>query len=88
MYLMAKAKIEDVSTDKLVKRRNFFDFLFRLYLGIAVVVVGLIFFDFIKGREFDNSTLIAGIVILTNFWVPLLINRRIKAELIRRASLE
>jgi hypothetical protein len=85
---MAKEKIEDISTEKLIKRRKFFDFLFRVYLGIAVVVVFLIFFDLIKGREMDNTTLIAGLVILLNFWYPLLMVRKIKAELTRRAGLE
>lgn len=85
---MAKEKIEDVSTEKLLRRRKVFSFLQGLYLGIAVVVVTLTFFDLIKGREFDTNLAVLGVIILSSIWLPWMILRRIRVELKRRADLE
>ena len=81
---MATEKIEDVSTEILQKRKKFATFLLGLFIGIIIVWLGLIIYDFIKNGETSNSTIFGGLGSLACSWIPLYILNKINTELKRR----
>ena len=81
---MAQEKIEDVSTEKLIKRRKFFFIIAGIFVGVLLAFIGLMIYDYIKEGEIEKSTLFSGLTTLACFWIPLFIINRINIELKRR----
>ena len=82
---MAKEKIEDVSTEKLLRRKKFFTWILRIYLVVILVFVVAIIFE-ITQNEFDSTILIIGGVTTSQIWLPLLMISMINKELERRGD--
>ena len=81
---MPQEKIEDVSTEKLLKRKKFFQFISRVHLGVLIVFTTLIVADLIKSEGTERSTLLGGFVTLSTVWIHFFIINRINTELKRR----
>ena len=82
---MAKEKIEDVSTDKLLRRKKFFAWILSIYLIVILVFIVAILFD-ITQNEFDSTIVIIGGATTSQIWLPLLMIIKIKKELERRGD--
>lgn len=82
---MAKEKIEDVSTEKLLKRKKFFTWILGVYLGVILVFIVLIIHA-ITQDKFDSTVLVSVIVIAAMIWLPLFVLNSIKKELERRGD--
>ena len=80
---MATEKIEDVSTDKLLKRKKFFAWILRIYLIVILVFLVAIILEIIQD-EFESTTLIIAGVCTSQIWLPILMLGKIKKELERR----
>ncbi len=83
---MAKEKIEDVSTEKLLKRKKLFIICFGVYIGIFLVISALILYDLIKDGQIEKSTLSGAIPIFATMWIPILFLRETNKELKRRGE--
>jgi len=82
---MATERIEDVSTDKLLRRKKFFTWILRVYLIVILVFIVAIMLD-ITQNEFDSTILIIGAVCTSQIWLPLLMISKIRKELERRGT--
>ena len=83
---MAKEKIEDVSTDKLLlRRKKFFAWILSIYLIVILVFIVAILFD-ITQNEFDSTIVSIGGATTSQIWLPLLMIIKIKKELERRGD--
>jgi len=82
---MATEKIEDVSTEKLLKRKKFFTWILRIYLIVILVFIVAIILEIIQ-NEFDSTILIIGGVCISQIWLPPLMISKIKKELERRGE--
>ena len=80
---MATEKIEDVSTEKLIRRKKFFSRILGVYLIVILAFVVAIMLD-ITQNEFDSTILIIGGVCTSQIWLPLLMISKIRKELERR----
>ena len=81
---MAKEKVEDLSTEKLLKRKKFFTLIGGIYLGIVLVFIGLIIYDLIDNGSVERTTLTSAIPIFATIWIPVIFLREINTELKRR----
>ena len=81
---MAKENIQEVETAILLKRKKFITLLAGLYIGILLVWIGLIIYDFVVDGESSKSTMFGGIGFLALFWLPFYMLRKVNAELQRR----
>ena len=82
---MAKENIEDVSTDKLLRRKKFFAWILRVYL-IVILVFTVAIILAITQNEFDSTIVIIGGVTTSQIWLPLLMIHKINKELERRGD--
>jgi hypothetical protein len=83
---MATERIEDVSTEKLLKRKKFIVFLIGLFIGIIIVWLGLIAWDLIKKGSVELRTLSGMVAPLAIIWLPFFMLSRVNAELKRRGE--
>jgi len=81
---MAREKIEDLSTEKLLKRKSLFTFVQGIYIGIFIVFLGFIIYSSIKNGNLDTSDIFSGIPIIGTIWIPIIFLREINVELKRR----
>lgn len=81
---MAKKKIEDVSTEKLLKRKKFFFVIRGIYIGLILVYIAFFIYDLIDGGQFDKSLYYGLVAIIGTIWIPLLALKEINAEQKRR----
>ena len=81
---MARRKIEDVSTDKPLKQKKFFNIIKGIYIGIFIVYLGIVIYGFVKDGNLERSDLTSGILILSTSWIPIWALKEIKVELERR----
>ena len=82
---MGTEKIEDVSTEKLLRRKKFFGWILRIYLIVILLFLVAIMLD-ITQNEFDSTIVIIGGVTTSQIWLPLLMVHRINMELERRGD--
>ena len=82
---MAKENIEDISFEKLLRRKRFFTWILRIYLLVILVFIVAIMLD-ITQNEFDSTILIIGGVCTSQIWLPVLMISRINKELERRGD--
>lgn len=82
---MAPERIEDVSTEKPVRKKKFFTRISGIYLTVILVFVVAIMLD-ITQIEFDSTILIIGGVCISLIWLPLLMISKIRKELERRGT--
>jgi hypothetical protein len=81
---VARKKIEDISTVKLLKQRKFFILIKGIYIGIFLAYLAIMIYGFVRNGKLDRSSLTSGILILATFWIPIWALKEIKAELERR----
>jgi tellurite resistance protein TehA-like permease len=81
---MAKEKIEDVSTEKLLKRKKFFFITTGICIGIILVFIALIVYDLINDGKVEKTSFYGLIPIVGIIWLPVFAIRAINAELERR----
>lgn len=84
---MAKERIEDVSTEKLLKRKKFFSWILRIYLVVILVFLAAILLE-ISQNEFESSTFIIAAVCTSQIWLPVMMISKIKKELESRGEKE
>ena len=77
---MAKERIEDVSTEKLLKRKKFFAWILRIYLLVILIFLVAIVLE-ITQNEFESTTLIIAAVCTSQIWLPVMMVSKIKKEL-------
>jgi hypothetical protein len=80
---MVKEKIEEVSTEILLKRKRFILVLAGILIGASLIMIGLIIYDLINDKEV-KSTLTGLFPALACFWIPLMMLGRVNAELKRK----
>ena len=85
---MATEKIEDVSTEVLLKRKKFIIFLAGIFIGIGLIMIVFIIYDLFQDKEMSRSTISGAIVSLTGFWLPLFMLGKVNRELKRRRQIE
>ena len=83
---MAKEKIEDVSKEKLMKRKKFFNVIKGIYLGLILFYIAFFIYDIIDGGQFDKSLYYGLVAIIGTIWIPLYALKGINTELKRRAD--
>ena len=72
---MAQEKIEDLSTEKLLKRKKFSNALLILLLIVAIIDFTLFLYDLIRDDNFNTSLLVSvGALIVVG--MPVLIGRK------------
>lgn len=82
---MVKEKIEDVSTELLLRRKKFFTWFLRIYVIVILVFIVAIILDLAQD-EFDSSIVIIGGVCTSQIWLPVMMITKIKKELERRGD--
>mgnify|MGYP001292084674 CR=1 FL=1 len=85
---MATEKIKDVSTEKLKKRKKFVLVLLGLFIGVAIVWIGLILWDLIAGNKIETSTYSGLVAPLAMIWLPIFMLNKVNKELDRRKDIE
>ena len=80
---MAKEKLEDVSTESLLKRKKFFTWILGVYIGLILVFIALVIYGKTQDK-FESPTLIFGAVTASMVWLPIFIINSINKELKRR----
>ena len=81
---MAIEKIEDVSTEVLLKRRRFIKFLVGIFVAVTVIWIGLIIYDLVVEGEIKSSSLTGLVPSLACIWIPLFMLSRVNSEINRR----
>ena len=81
---MARKKIEDVSTEKLLKRKKFWFVIIGIYIGLILVYLAFFIYDLADGGQLDKSLYSGFIAIVGTIWLPYVGLKAIKAELKRR----
>jgi hypothetical protein len=81
---MAKEKIEDVSTPELIKRKRFIKFLVGIFIGVTIVWIGLIIYDYFADGQIRETSIYGLLPTLCCIWIPLMMLGKVKSELGRR----
>ena len=81
---MAKEKIEDVSTEVLIKRKRFIRFLLGIFIGVTAVWIVLITYDLITDGQIKQTTIYGLLPTLCCIWIPFMMLSKVNAELKRR----
>ncbi len=80
---MAKEKLEELSTEILVKRRKFVSILIVVMLVVEIIAIATLIFDLISDKNF-NAGLLAAIMGVFATSVPLLIGKKKLDEEIKK----
>ena len=83
---MAKENIEDVPTEVLLKRKRFILVIAGIFIGVSLVMIGLILYDLITEGDIKTSTFSGLVPALACFWIPLFMLSRVNNELKRRKN--
>ena len=83
---MAKKRIEDVSSEKLMKHKKFFLVIQGIYIGLILVYIAFFIYDIIDSGQFDKSLLYGLVAIIGTIWIPMVALKAIKNELSRRGD--
>jgi len=81
---MTREKIEDVSTEKLLKRKKFWFVILAIYLGLILAYIAFFIYDLADGGQLDKSLYSGLIAIVGTIWLPIVGLKAIKDELKRR----
>jgi len=81
---MAKEKVEDVSTNVLIKRKRFIKFLVGIFIGVTIVWIGLIIYDYFTDGQIKETNIYGLLPTLCCIWIPLMMLGKVKSELRRR----
>ena len=81
---MAKEKIEDVSTEVLIRRKRFIRVLLGIFIGVTAVWVGLIIYDLITDGQIQQTTIYGVLPSLCCIWIPIMMLGKVNAELRKR----
>ncbi len=83
---MAKEKLEDISLDKLRKRKNIALLLLCLSIGVAILSIITMLVDFIREKQLDTALLISTspcLFFALHFYLGI---KKINGEISRRKS--
>jgi hypothetical protein len=81
---MAKEKVEDVSTNVLIKRKRFIKFLVGIFIGVTIVWIGLIIYDYFTDGQIKETNIYGLLPTLCCIWILLMMLGKVKSELRRR----
>lgn len=81
---MSAEKIEDLSIEQLLKRKRFLTFLAGIFIGILLVWIALIVYNFIKEDSGLKSINYGGLATIAGIWLPFYMLGKVNAELKRR----
>lgn len=82
---MRQENIEEISTEKLLKRKKFFAWIMRVYLIVILVFLVAIILE-VTQDDFDSTTLIIAGVCTSQIWLPVMMLSKINKELERRGK--
>ncbi|MFC2090841.1 hypothetical protein ACFLT1_08695 [Bacteroidota bacterium] len=85
---MATERIDDISTEKLKKRKKFILVLVGIFIGVAIVWIGLICWDLIADKKIEAATITGLVAPLAMIWLPIFMLIKVNKELERRRDKE
>ena len=84
---MATEKLEDVSTDKLERRKRLMGGLIGVFIGVILIWITLIVIDLVQGRGIQIQNISGLLAPVGMIWIPVFMLKKLNAELDRRKTI-